>query len=118
MTTLEPGARVVLTHGLRDSPRSTAFFARSAAPIITYGLDVFVQEVIAAITTWPWSSVVSVPSSRVTLTGCVARVASGVGESEAGKDPLSEPKYPGSASRNAGFAALNSVRSCGRLGPA
>ena len=53
MTTFEPGARVVLTHGLRDRPRSTAFFASSAAPIITYGLDVFVQEVIAAITTCP-----------------------------------------------------------------
>src|ERR1700742_535028 len=110
MTTLEPGARVVLTHGLRDRPRSTAFFAKSAAPSITYGLDVFVQEVIAAITTWPWSSVVSVPSSRVTATGCVARAASGVGESEAGNDSLSEPTYAGSASRNAGLAELSSMR--------
>ncbi len=55
MTTREPGARLVFTHGLRVRPRSTAFFASSPAPIITAGLDVFVQEVIAAITTTPWS---------------------------------------------------------------
>ena len=73
MTTLEPGARVVLTHGLRFRPFSTAFFASSAAPIITNGLEVFVQEVIAAMTTWPWSTVVFVPSSRVTLASWVAR---------------------------------------------
>ena len=76
MTTFEPGARVVFTQGLRLRPFSTAFFASSAAPIITYGLEVFVQEVIAAMTTWPWSMVVSVPSSRVTLTWWVARVSS------------------------------------------
>src|SRR5258708_35902391 len=109
MTTLEPGARVVLTHGLRDRPRSTACFASSAAPSITYGLDVFVQEVIAAITTWPRSSVVSVPSSRVTLTGGVARVASGVGESQARKRPVSEPTDAGSADRDAGQAELHSI---------
>ena len=69
MTTLEPGASVVFTHGLRDSPASTAFLATSAAPTITDGLDVFVQDVIAAITTEPWSIVTSVPSSSVTGTG-------------------------------------------------
>src|SRR3954449_6129479 len=73
MTTLDPGASVVLTHGLVASPSSTAFFASSAAQIITCGLDVFVQEVIAAITTWPWSTKVSVPSSIVTLVGVDAR---------------------------------------------
>src|SRR5687768_10893376 len=66
MTTLEPGARVVLTHGLRARPRSTALRASSAAPIITCGLDVLVQEVIAAITTAPWSSSYVTPSE---LTG-------------------------------------------------
>ena len=54
MTTLEPGARVVLTQGFDFRPFSTAFFARSAAPIITDGLDVFVHEVIDAITTSPF----------------------------------------------------------------
>jgi hypothetical protein len=55
-----------LTHGLRCRPFSTAFFASSAAPIITDGLDVFVHEVIAAIATAPWSISNFVPSSRVT----------------------------------------------------
>ena len=44
---------MVFTHGLRVSPRSTAFLATSAAPIITLGLEVLVQEVMAAITTAP-----------------------------------------------------------------
>src|SRR3954451_19089905 len=73
MTTLDPGASVVFTHGLVASPRSTAFLASSAAPIITCGLEVLVQEVMAAITTWPWSISVSVPSSMVTLVGFDAR---------------------------------------------
>ena len=75
MTTLEPGASVVLTQGLRARPLSTAFLASSAAPTMTEGLDVFVQEVIAAMTTEPWSTSVSVPSSSVTRTGFDARVA-------------------------------------------
>src|SRR5215470_18677666 len=69
MTTFEPGASVVLTHGLRSRPASTAFFASRAAPTITEGLDVLVQDVIAAITTDPWSTDVRVPSSRVTSVG-------------------------------------------------
>ena len=51
MTTSDPGASDVFTHGGTVSPRSTAFFASSPAPIITDGLDVFVHDVIAAITT-------------------------------------------------------------------
>ena len=89
MTTFEPGARVVFTQGLRFRPFSTAFFASSAAPIITYGFEVLVQEVIAAMTTWPWSSTVSVPSSRAILTWWVARVSLLSIASEAGKVPLS-----------------------------
>src|SRR5690349_3014722 len=69
MTTLDPGASVVFTHGLVVSPRSTAFLASRAAPIITCGLEVLVQEVIAAMTTCPWSTSVSVPSSIVTGVG-------------------------------------------------
>src|SRR5205814_7124166 len=53
VTTLDPGARLLFTHGLRVSPRSMAFFATSPAPIITLGFDVLVQLVIAAITTAP-----------------------------------------------------------------
>src|SRR3954465_6035 len=77
MTTLEPGASVVFTQGLAARPRSTAFLASSAAPIITCGFDVLVQEVIAAITTWPWSTNVSVPSSMTPRVGLDARSATG-----------------------------------------
>jgi hypothetical protein len=88
MTTLEPGASVVLTHGLRDSPRSTALRASSAAPIITCGLEVLVQEVMEAMTTAPWSSSKVVPSAIVTGVGSCGRppfaVALDAGESEAG----------------------------------
>src|SRR3954468_6678434 len=73
MTTLDPGASVVFTHGLLVSPRSTAFLASRAAPIITCGLEVLVHEVIAAMTTWPWSTSVSVPSSMVTRVGLDGR---------------------------------------------
>src|ERR1700677_629414 len=88
MTTLEPGASVVFTHGLRLRPRSTAFFATSAAPTMTDGLEVLVHEGIAAITTEPWSTEVTVPSSSVTCTGLDARVPSyeAIG-SEAGNVP-------------------------------
>src|SRR5215470_7727774 len=84
MTTLEPGASVVFTHDLRSSPASTAFLASSAAPTITDGLDVFVHEVIAAITTEPWSTEVLVPSSSVTSTGADGRPAAAAGPVSAG----------------------------------
>src|SRR6185436_1523031 len=75
MTTLEPGASDVLTHGFDVSPFATALRASRPAPIITDGFDVLVHDVIAAITTWPWSSSVSVPSSSVTDTVTSARSA-------------------------------------------
>src|SRR5262245_35104106 len=54
VTAFEPGARLVFTHGLLLSPRSAAFFARVPAPSMTLGLDVFVQLVMAAMTTEPF----------------------------------------------------------------
>ena len=89
MTTLDPGASVVFTHGLRARPRSTALLASSAAPIITCGFDVLVQDVIDAITTAPWSSSNVVPSASVHR-GRLVRPASlarefDEGGSEAGK---------------------------------
>src|SRR3954452_641649 len=69
MTTLEPGARDVFTHGLRLSPRSTALRATRPAASITEGLEVFVQEVMAAIVTEPWSIVTSSPEARCTAVG-------------------------------------------------
>ncbi len=46
---------MVLTHGLRVRPFSTAFLATSAAATMTYGFEVLVQEVMAATVTAPWS---------------------------------------------------------------
>src|SRR5262245_5822182 len=51
MTTRDPGASEVFTVGFTRNPRSTAFLAKRPAPSITVGLEVFVQEVIAAMTT-------------------------------------------------------------------
>src|SRR5579862_692478 len=85
MTTLDPGASVVLTHGLRDRPALTALRASSAAPTMTNGFEVFVHEVIAAITTEPWSTLVWVPSSSVTWAGREGRSSAAVNGSEAGK---------------------------------
>ena len=64
---------MVLTHGLRCRPFSTAFLASSAAPIITDGLEVLVHEVIAAIATAPWSTSNFVPS--IVTVGRLARTA-------------------------------------------
>ena len=59
VTTREPGASEVFTVGRTRSPRATAFRARSPAASITDGFEVFVQEVIAAITTSPWPTSIS-----------------------------------------------------------
>ena len=82
MTTFEPGASEVFTHGLIARPLSTAFLASSAAPIITDGFDVLVHEVIAAITTAPWSSSNVAPSARVTGDGPARAPVGAVGGGE------------------------------------
>src|SRR4051812_45128455 len=69
MTTLEPGAREVLTHGGTARPRSTARAARSPAATITDGFDVLVQLVMAAMTTDPWSTSKLAPPASRTGTG-------------------------------------------------
>src|SRR3954465_2139217 len=84
MTTLLPGASEVLTHGFTASPRSTAFFASSAAATITDGLEVLVHEVIDAIATCPWSSSASVPSASVTGTRLLARPCTGAAAGSGG----------------------------------
>src|SRR6478609_4274002 len=88
MTTLEPGARVVFTHGLRVRPFSTAFLASSAAPTMTYGLEVLVHEVMAATATAPWSMVYCEPSGALTRIGLLGAPLETAGESEAGKDSM------------------------------
>src|SRR5438093_5952163 len=75
VTTFDPGARLVFTHGWRFSPRSTAFFARRPAPIITLGFDVFVQLVIAAMTTAPWSRAVAISGTSATAAAAPPVVA-------------------------------------------
>ena len=97
MTTFEPGPSVVLTHGLRDSPRSTAFFASSPAAIITDGLEVLVQDVMAARTTAPLSRVKLSPLGKLTAVGVLVR--------------------PVRASTKAFLLSTKAIRSCGRLGP-
>src|ERR1051326_3793521 len=52
-TTWLPGASEVFTHGLAFRPFAAALRASRPAPISTLGLEVLVQEVIAAITTSP-----------------------------------------------------------------
>ncbi len=73
MTTFDPGASVVFTHGFAFRPFSLAFFASRPAASITDGFDVFVQEVIAAMATAPWSSTNS-PFAPFTVTGFDADV--------------------------------------------
>src|SRR6059036_3303068 len=92
VTAFDPGARLVLTHGFDCKPRSTAFLATRPAATITDGLDVFVQLVMAAMTTEPWSS-----SLRE---GSVA--------------PICSPNTSENDSHTRGSA----TRSCGRFGPA
>src|SRR5216683_4495040 len=117
MTTLEPGASVVFTHGLRSRPASTALRASSAAPTITDGLEVLVHEVIAAITTEPWSTVVLVPSSSVTSTGAEGRrppAAAGPAAAEArGRSP--GPTAPFFSAVNGSYAGNVPAISSSRL---
>jgi hypothetical protein len=52
-TTFDPGERDVLTTGETFNPLATAFLAKTAAANITFGFEVFVQLVIAAISNEP-----------------------------------------------------------------
>src|SRR6478736_6480854 len=54
VTTRDPGASDVLMCGATVRPASTAFFARRPAASSTLGFDVFVHDVIAAISTSPF----------------------------------------------------------------
>ena len=49
----EPGAKDAFTIGLTLRPRSTAFFASKPAASMTLGFEVFVQLVMAAMSTEP-----------------------------------------------------------------
>jgi hypothetical protein len=69
MTTRDPGDRVVLTQGRRPRPRPAAFRASRPAATITWGLEVLVQEVMAAMATVPWPSRCRRPSSTTSTAG-------------------------------------------------
>ncbi len=89
VTTRDPGARLVLTQGFVCSPASTAFFAKRPAATMTEGFDVFVQLVIAAMTTDP------------------SRSSFGCSERRSANTDVNDDHTSGSA-----------TRSCGRFGPA
>ena len=123
MTTCEPGASVVLTHGLLRSPFAAAFFATRPAAISTDGFDVFVQLVIAAITTAPWPSA---NEPRSVVTSVVAARLPGAAwppslvhaSIEPASQPAVSPSRPPTALRQARRLVLSGTRSCGRAGPA
>jgi hypothetical protein len=106
VTTFEPGASDDFTHGLRRRPRSTAFFASRPAPTMTCGFDVFVHDVIAAITTDPCSSSQRSPSI---VTGTTIRlgsiVATGTRTSSAAWSPAGCCSLVGSLAGNVSATA-------------
>ena len=114
---------------------------------MTNGFEVLVHEVIAAITTDPWSMLALVPSSKVTSVGseghpwASAKVHDCLGWSVrwspvtatgslAGKDSADASSRPvgpvlgdgcvwsASRQRMSCCADVNEIRSCGRVGPA
>src|SRR5688572_14464803 len=122
VTTCEPGARLVLTHGLVVSPRSFALRASNPAAIITDGFDVFVQLVIAAITTEP-CVIGNVPRSVVTARVLAqwpgaAPPSLAHASIAAASAPARVPSSAPTALRHDRFESDSGTRSCGRLGPA
>ena len=111
VTTLEPGARLVFTHGLTSRPLATALRANSPAATSTDGFEVFVQLVIAAITTEPSFSV---PGGGA----AVAVAAYGHRRPSASAGFFAAAFSFGSASWNDFFTSVSATRSCGREGPA
>ena len=109
VTTREPGASDVLTYGLTLSPFSMAFLASNPAATSTDGLLVFVQDVIAAMTTAPCFIFIEPP--------LVPYVASEVNASGFNSKPRS---FTGAVNAllNVSLSSAIGTRSCGRLGPA
>ena len=68
MTTREPGPSEVFTEGFTVSPFALAFCASNPAASMTLGLEVFVQDVMAAMRTEPWVIVSLMPSLESTVT--------------------------------------------------
>ena len=98
---LGPGRQRRLDPRLAGEARSTAFFASRPAPIITDGFEVFVQEVIAAMTTAPCPIVTCSPS--------ISKLDGALGFRGVRRQR---------SSRKASRASERITRSCGRFGPA
>ena len=98
-----------MTQGLRSRPRSTAFFASSPAATMTDGLEVFVQLVIAAMTTEPCSSSNSEsPIETGTARGSGEAAATGSGSSSGTCACPGSVKSGGSLAGNESAIALSS----------
>src|SRR5215204_3021387 len=127
VTTSDPGARLVLTHGFTLRPRLTALRATRPAPIMTLGFDVLVQLVMAATTTDPCVSP-SIPGTtpRALATATAEGAAPGALSSPcfsatlpaASAFGLRSAIMPSRACWNLYFAWRSDTRSCGRFGPA
>src|SRR5882724_10728738 len=102
VTTFDPGARELLTQASVERPFSTAFLASRPAATSTDGFDVFVQLVMAAMTTLPCRRFLAYPLELAV----------------AGLVPLLGLINDGKAFRNDSPAWESTTRSCGRLGPA
>ena len=94
-TTCEPGASEVFTHGLTLKPFASALRASSPAPIITFGFEVLVQEVIAAITTSPWPRSCLRPSTGTRFGGpALEKLLSSEVASDGCRSKMSLPPSP------------------------
>jgi len=87
-----------LTQGLTFNPFAIAFFASNPAPIKTFGLEVLVHDVIAAITIVPSFSLKSAPETDSSFRFFLFVFSS-------------------KAFENDFAASVNKTLSCGRLGP-
>jgi hypothetical protein len=116
-----------LTHGFTVSPFATAFRASRPAATITLGLEVLVHDVIAAITTSPWPSVNSLPSTgtRPRPPALAKSLSIGAVAIDGCSSNTSLPP-PSLALLNSlsiawmklALTSLSATRSCGRFGPA
>ena len=101
-----------------------AFCASRPAAIITDGFEVFVHDVIDAITTEPSSTCVARASfSSSTAVACVAFTGAGIGASFTGFGPASPatgtlPATGGISPTKDCHTRESGTRSCGRRGPA
>ena len=108
VTTPDPGDKLVLMNDLMLMPFSLAFLATKPAAIMESGLEVLVQEVMAAKTTEPCCNVCS---SSLSLNLCFMFTLSA-----ATPKPL-KPTLLGTQSVKSLFTSERAILSCGLLGP-